>query len=77
MNSTFGSFPTALKIPAHINGVHMLVISVLFESNSSFFFFSSFFPLIICRYSLKPNDQILAEAKHKELLVSPLLQHSL
>lgn len=38
MNSTFGSFPTALKIPAHINGVHMLVISVLFESNSSFFF---------------------------------------
>lgn len=38
------------------------------------FFFSS---LIICRYSLKPNDQILAEAKHKELLVSPLLQHSL
>lgn len=72
MNSTFGSFPTALKIPAHINGVHMLVISVLFESKSSFF--SS---LIICRYSLKPNDQILAEAKHKELLVSPLLQHSL
>lgn len=38
MNSTFGSFPTALKIPAHINGVHMLVISVLFESNSSSFF---------------------------------------
>lgn len=73
MSSTFGSFPTALTILAHINGVHMLVISVLFESNS--FFFSS--PLIICRYSLKPNDQILAEAKHKELLVSPLLQHSL
>lgn len=38
MNSTFGSFPTALKILAHINGVHMLVISVLFESNSFFFF---------------------------------------
>lgn len=36
-----------------------------------------FSSLIICRYSLKPNDQILAEAKHKELLVSPLLQHSL
>lgn len=46
MNSTFGSFPTALKILAHINGVHMLVISVLFESNSFFFFFSDYLQVL-------------------------------
>lgn len=32
-----------------------------------------FLLLIICRYTLKPNDQILAEDKHKALLVSPTL----
>uniref|UniRef100_A0A3B3VTX0 Adenosine kinase n=2 Tax=Poecilia TaxID=8080 RepID=A0A3B3VTX0_9TELE len=29
------------------------------------------------KYSLKPNDQILAEDKHKALFVPPVLQHLL
>ncbi len=36
-----------------------------------------FLLLIIYRYTLKPNDQILAEDKHKALCVSPTLQHVL